>query len=453
MYSKLIFVSAVLVGLASASLVNAQVIAQPYYPQPTAYCPQLSYNLYAGVSDTRTAGQVTQLQQFLAARYSQPVTGYFGPLTQANVARFQTEQGIYPVTGGVGPLTRAAIARVCGGIVGNPSSQYFYPNQSFTLWPTGSASYFQGGLTVTLNSISNTNSWYPWNTSNAHVTLSYSCPPGIYCMSLWAPTQQVDLTQGQSTTFQGFTILLTSLNSSSATFVVTQQNTTNSQPIVGSISPSQAAVGTQVMIAGSNFTPTNNTVHFGFGVIQNLYSYDGTHITFTVPEYLTPSCYYSNPRCMIATQQTTPGNYAVYVENANGQSTSLNFVVTSGSQNNTITITSPNGSQTLSRGQNLAIAWTLNNAPNNSAVVLDLYTANAIKVGTIAVSGSGSASNSFNWTIPTPNVVCTMQYPNGLCGANLSGQYYVKATLVSGNGFDSNATVYASATSGVFSIY
>jgi hypothetical protein len=40
-----------------------------------------------------------------------------------------------------------------------------------------------------------------------------------------------------------------------------------------------------------------------------------------------------------------------------------------------------------------------------------------------------------------------------LCGANLSGQYYVKATLVSGNGFDSNATVYASATSGVFSIY
>ncbi len=106
--------------------VLAQVYTYPSYPvsSPPIYnsCPQLSFNLYRGLSDyypgrAGTQGQVTMLQQFLAARgYAQGVTGYFGNQTWANVARFQQEQAVYPITGGVGPLTRAAIQRVCGGI-------------------------------------------------------------------------------------------------------------------------------------------------------------------------------------------------------------------------------------------------------------------------------------------------------------------------------------------------
>jgi peptidoglycan hydrolase-like protein with peptidoglycan-binding domain len=91
----------------------------PVYPQ--VQCPQLSYNLYAGLSDYRTGGQVSQLQQFLSTLYPQAVTGYLGSMTRGNIATFQREQGVYPITGGVGPLTRAAIARVCGGTVIYPT--------------------------------------------------------------------------------------------------------------------------------------------------------------------------------------------------------------------------------------------------------------------------------------------------------------------------------------------
>ncbi len=120
---KLIAVSGVFAALAFAVPAFAQYT--PTYPYPAlvpAYtCPTLSYNLYRGLSDYRSQGQVTQLQQFFVGQgYYQPVTGYFGGLTYANTVRFQQQYAIYPVTGGVGPLTRAAIARVCGGIVYSP---------------------------------------------------------------------------------------------------------------------------------------------------------------------------------------------------------------------------------------------------------------------------------------------------------------------------------------------
>lgn len=101
------------------------LVPPPIPPIPVS-CPFLSLNLYVGLRDSYTGGQVSQLQQFLSTRgYYQPVTGYFGSITAVNVARFQSEQGVYPTTGGVGPLTRLAIQRVCdygggsGGYGGN----------------------------------------------------------------------------------------------------------------------------------------------------------------------------------------------------------------------------------------------------------------------------------------------------------------------------------------------
>src|SRR3990167_6658156 len=115
---KITAVLGVLGLLAFAVPVFAQYA--PTYPYPTPApahsCSSLSYNLYRGLSDYYTGGQVSQLQQFLSARgYYQPVTGYYGAITWSNVAQFQRQQAVYPITGGVGPLTRAAIARVCGG--------------------------------------------------------------------------------------------------------------------------------------------------------------------------------------------------------------------------------------------------------------------------------------------------------------------------------------------------
>lgn len=73
-----------------------------------------------------TGPQVTELQTYLATNaniYPEGlITGYFGPLTQAAVQRFQAAQGIVssgsPLTTGygrVGPITMARLATLMGG--------------------------------------------------------------------------------------------------------------------------------------------------------------------------------------------------------------------------------------------------------------------------------------------------------------------------------------------------
>ncbi len=348
-------VFAILLGFSGASLAQAQYYTtptQPMVPYYSSSCPTLSYNLVRGSSDYRTQGQVSQLQQFLAARgYYQAVTGYFGPVTASNVARFQAEQGIYPATGGVGPITRAAIARTCGG---GQQGSTFYLNTPFTLYVGQTAKLYQGQLDFTLSQINTSpytspygSQWsYPQPTS-ARITLGQSCPQGLYCATLWYPTQSFDLGVGQGVTWQGYTVILNSLSASTATFTVTYGGTT----------------------------------------------------------------------------QTT-----------------------------TVSVASPLQGQTVARGTQLPILWTVNNAPTNSSVVAELYTVQGSKVGTIAIQ-SNVGAGSFSWNVPVGGTVCTLQYPNGLCGQNLSGQYFVKVSVVSGSGFDSNPTTYGSANSGTFTIY
>lgn len=96
----------------------------------TVACPALTMTLQRGMSDATTGGQVTKLQAFLATYYGlnpqDSVTGYFGSVTQRNVIRFQTEQGLSPV-GVVGVLTRAKIASVCSGGSVSTTSQVLKP--------------------------------------------------------------------------------------------------------------------------------------------------------------------------------------------------------------------------------------------------------------------------------------------------------------------------------------
>ncbi|MSR70779.1 hypothetical protein EXS62_01950 [Candidatus Kaiserbacteria bacterium] len=132
-----------LIGLVAGFLILAvalPVFAQTSYPTMmpiyAVQCPQLWSNLVRGSSDYTTQGQVTQLQQFLSTRYYQPVTGYFGAMTWANVARFQREQGLWPITGGVGPLTRAAIARLCAPTPIPPYPTYNAPSITSVSGPT-----------------------------------------------------------------------------------------------------------------------------------------------------------------------------------------------------------------------------------------------------------------------------------------------------------------------------
>jgi len=77
--------------------------------QSNSYCAVFSGDLYYGM----TSPEVKCLQQFLTNLGSQIypealVTGYFGPLTQAAVKKYQALQGII-TTGYFGPLTRRAV--------------------------------------------------------------------------------------------------------------------------------------------------------------------------------------------------------------------------------------------------------------------------------------------------------------------------------------------------------
>ena len=119
-----------------------------------------------------------------------------------------------------------------------------------------------------------------------------------------------------------------------------------------SVTPTSGPVGTTVSITGFGFT-NDNTIHFGSGAIVHVpisssiaiactnspTCHGGINqtLTFTVPAALNPVCYYSG--CKILSLQTTPGNYAVTVENTNGTSNAQTFTVTS-SMGNSLSLNS-----------------------------------------------------------------------------------------------------------------
>jgi N-acetyl-anhydromuramyl-L-alanine amidase AmpD len=92
-------------SMSAAALTTALVAGAP---AASAAVPQVDLSL----GDESDA--VAQLQSALQQRgYMDRITGYFGPITQDAVRRFQIDHGIMP-TGNYGPLTRAALARVVG---------------------------------------------------------------------------------------------------------------------------------------------------------------------------------------------------------------------------------------------------------------------------------------------------------------------------------------------------
>lgn len=67
-----------------------------------------------------TGAQVTALQQWLVSKgyLTMPAgvaMGYFGPLTQSALAKYQAEAGISPAAGYFGPITRAKVNAMAGG--------------------------------------------------------------------------------------------------------------------------------------------------------------------------------------------------------------------------------------------------------------------------------------------------------------------------------------------------
>lgn len=103
----------------------------------------------------------------------------------------------------------------------------------------------------------------------------------------------------------------------------------NILPFISSVSTSSGRVGTQVTIYGRGFNNTysSNTINFGLSIIPNVYSPDGTSMTFSVPAYTNSACLYTVPACVIPQYQIIPGTYPVFVTNINGTSNVISFLV------------------------------------------------------------------------------------------------------------------------------
>ncbi len=130
-----------------------------------------------------------------------------------------------------------------------------------------------------------------------------------------------------------YTVIFTATNNAGYQSTITSViNVTGSSTGTGSssisyLSPSQGQVGTQIMIQGSGFNSTNNMVHFGIGGSLGLSSSNGTTIYYTIPHYVS-SCDLASSSCQSTPTQVTPGTYPIYVSNASGQTSTLNFLVT-----------------------------------------------------------------------------------------------------------------------------
>lgn len=314
---------------ADQSTINnvATALGTPYYYYGGSYssaCPALSYNLYLGLTDAQTAGQVSQLQRFLGVT----PTGYFGTLTRQAVANFQTQYQVYPVTGGVGPLTRAAIARVCGG----------YPTPIGTLSITGVsgpnslAVGQQGTWSITTNAPSG---------SYGSVSVRWG---DEYYYGYAATPQSVSISQ-QNTFSHSYSSPGTYAIVFTATDNAGHSNTASATVVVGgsgqttnfSASPTYGSAPLTVNFSGSVQTSGQYIVDYGDGTnsgalqsyclsnqpypgyvgsgygcslsVSHVYSSAGTY-TATLSPYI--ACMYSNPRCMIATQLLGSVTVTVY---------------------------------------------------------------------------------------------------------------------------------------------
>lgn len=304
-------------------------------------CYAFNINLARGSRGQDVYNLQTVLMRENLLYIAQP-TSYFGALTYNALVAFQEKYaaevlapiGLSRGTGYAGVLTRAKLNALygCGGIV--PPVPGPFPAISGISGPSTLVAGQTGSWTINV-------------TNPTNLPLSYSVIWGDEMVPLpMMNNSSGSLNYGQTTTFthvyasagtyNPIFYVRNNLGNTVSSSISVHVTNTNSAPVIHYLQPNSGRVGSMVAIFGTGFTPTGNRIVFGnLGVENNpnynLNSYDGRTIVFMVPSTNYLTCWYSNPACMAAAYQTQPGVYPVSVINANGQSSSVSFTVTSAS--------------------------------------------------------------------------------------------------------------------------
>lgn len=102
------------------------------------------YSFTADLTEGSTGADVTALQNFLAGKgfFSASATGYFGPITKAAVAAWQSANGVMPAAGYFGAISRAKYNMMCGTTSGGDDNTSSGNNDFFTGDDEGSLENF-----------------------------------------------------------------------------------------------------------------------------------------------------------------------------------------------------------------------------------------------------------------------------------------------------------------------
>ncbi|OHA81945.1 MAG: hypothetical protein A2675_02135 [Candidatus Yonathbacteria bacterium RIFCSPHIGHO2_01_FULL_51_10] len=363
----LVFAFSVMSLGGGARAASAQVMAsgQTTVAPASISCTTLVYGLYYGSRDMWTNGEVTNLQNFLFAQGYMQVgaTGFFGPITMHAVEQFQASQGISAI-GIVGPLTRGAVARVsCGG---NPP-----PQSNLSIYSINPSSGPIGTtVSVTGFGFTNDNTIHFGNGVITHVpitssiaiacttdpnchgginqTLTFTVPsylnPACYSAGCMMPSWQV--------VPDAYNVSVENSNdtSNTMTFLVTGGNSQMS-PTVYSVSPTSGPIGTAVTVYGSGFN-ANDIVLIGGGAITSVsIPGSGTQLSFTLPSGVGPYCA-PGYMCAMMLRLLTPGQYQISVKDTftGATSNSVSFTITSGTSDQTPTISGIDAPASLAVG-------------------------------------------------------------------------------------------------------
>lgn len=341
--------------LALFSFLIFGLVAAPAFAQTTSstgsyYCPVLTHTTARGY----TGSNVLELQKFFASYYNvTPTTietGFFGPITQGYVTQFQESQGL-PTVGIAGPLTRAAIAKACGGGTTTPVSS-----------PTSPTPPIACALGALFNS-----------TTGAHcpVTTTPTLPPATSS----PPTSPVTGAPSLS---------------------------------LSSVSPNPASIGAKVTLFGSGLESNQNVLILDG---KDTLFYDSasaassnTSFTFTLPStYVvsgscTPPTLAANESfaCDPVALAITLGTHTLAVQNENGTSNALSFIVATSTAPVTTTLPVATNAPTCNvsapaeaaANQPITLSWTSTNATSMTGLpAQSLWPPNGSENLTIGSSG------------------------------------------------------------------